>query len=118
MRKLTVLYDSGCALCCRTRRWLQEQPQYVPLEFVGAATDDARERFPHLDPHDTLQEFTVVSDDGAIYRGGKAWLMCLWATKKHRGWALRLATPAMLPSVRRLVGWVSSRRRRFPGFTA
>ena len=110
---MTVLYDSGCALCCRARRWLQAQPQYVALEFVGAGTDRAKEKFPFLDPEDTLTEITVVADGGGVYRGAKAWLMCLWATRKHRGWALRLASPAMLPSVRRFVDWVSRRRHGY-----
>ncbi|MEM8882767.1 MAG: DUF393 domain-containing protein [Planctomycetota bacterium] len=111
MNQLTVLYDASCHLCCRARRWLENQEQYVPLRFVGAATDHAKREFPYLDPEDTLQELTVVGDDGSIYRGAKAWVMCLWALVDHRGKALTIVSPALLPSARRFIDWVSRNRR-------
>jgi len=108
--RLTILYDSGCSLCCRARRWLVDQPTYVDLEFVGAATPQARERFPDLNAQETKEELTVVADDGAVYRGVKAWLLCLWATRKYRAWSLALGSPALLPSARRFIEWVSRSR--------
>jgi predicted DCC family thiol-disulfide oxidoreductase YuxK len=115
VNRLTVLYDSGCALCCRARRWLADQPSFVELEFVGAATPHARKRFPHLNPEETKEDLTVVGDDGSVYRGAKAWLICLWATRRYRAWSLTLGTPALLPSARRLIEWVSRNRHRLRG---
>lgn len=69
----------------------------MPLEFVAAGSAEARRRFPTLDHADTLRRITVVADDGAVYREAKAWTMCLWALRDHRGMATFLATPAGRP---------------------
>jgi predicted DCC family thiol-disulfide oxidoreductase YuxK len=113
MRKLTVLFDPGCALCRTARAWLEVQDKYVPLEFVGAGTEEARRRFPGLDPASTLKEITVVSDEGQVYRAEKAWLMCLWALRHYRVNALRWSKPDRLPYARRFVAWVA-RHRQLP----
>lgn len=107
---LTVLYDARCQLCRKARSWLEDQPKYVPLEFVAAGSDDARRLFPGLDPAWTLEDLTVVSAEGAVYRGAKAWVMCLWALRKYRETALRLSTPETMPVARRLIAWVSRNR--------
>ena len=112
MTKLTVLYDPSCSLCCRARRWMQKQSQFVPLEFVGASTPRAKDMFPEIDSGETLQDLTVVADDGALYRGAKAWLICLWALRKYRGWSLTLGSDALLPSARRFIDWVSRNRKK------
>ena len=109
---LTVLYDGRCALCRRARAWLDEQPKYVPLDYVAAGSPEARQRFPGLDHDNTLMDLTVVSMNGEVYHGAKAWIMCLWALKKYRGTALRLATPDLMPSARRIIAWVSRNRFR------
>ncbi len=109
---LTVLYDGRCALCRRARAWLAKQPKYVSLAFVEAGSEEARRRFPSLEAGATLEELTVVGRRGEVYRGAKAWIMCLWALKRYRSAALRLAAPGMQPTARRLVAWVSRNRFR------
>lgn len=109
---LTVLYDGRCALCRRARTWLAKQPKYVSMAFVEAGSEAARQRFPSLEVGDTLEELTVVGRRGEIYRGAKAWIMCLWALKRYRSAALRLSTPELQPVARRLVAWVSRNRFR------
>lgn len=107
---LTVLYDLRCALCCRARAWLADQPKYVPMAFVAAGSNEAKRRFPDLDHDSTLEELTVVGWGGEVYRGAKAWVMCLWALKRYRSAALRMSEPEMLPVARRLIAWVSRNR--------
>lgn len=94
VRRLTVLYDAGCSLCTFLRDWLVRQSQLVPLEFVPAASEEARHRFPALDHRATLDEITVVGDSGQVYRGAAAWIVTLWALREHRPLAHRLSTPA------------------------
>jgi predicted DCC family thiol-disulfide oxidoreductase YuxK len=112
METLTVLYDAGCELCRRIRFWLELQPTYVRLDFVAAGSDEARRRFPGLDHTAALEELTVVSDAGDVYAGAQGWLICLWALRDYRAWALRLSTPALMPQARRLITWVSQNRWR------
>jgi predicted DCC family thiol-disulfide oxidoreductase YuxK len=109
---LTVLYDAQCNLCQRARSWLERQPKYVPLEFMPAGSEGARRRFPGLDPAATLVDLTVVGAGGEVYRGAKAWVMCLWALKEHRETALRLSAPALMPIARQTIDWLSRNRFR------
>jgi hypothetical protein len=81
--------------------------------FLPAGSPEARRRFPQLDHTTTLAEMTVVSDTGAVYTEGNAWVICLWALRSYRAWALRLATPELLPLARRVAIWVSQNRFRF-----
>jgi predicted DCC family thiol-disulfide oxidoreductase YuxK len=100
MRRLTVLYDAACPLCCRFRAWLERQPLLVPVGFVAAGSEEARRQFPTLDHTRTLEQVTVVADDGAVWTDEHAWVMCLWATFGHRPLAERLARPSGLPFAR------------------
>jgi predicted DCC family thiol-disulfide oxidoreductase YuxK len=110
VRSVTVLYDARCSLCRSARAWLERQPQLVPLEFVPAASDEAKTRFPFLDPKTTLEEMTVVGDNGEVWVGAKAWVVCLWALEGKRGLAHRLSSPAMMPKARAIVSFVSRHR--------
>lgn len=110
MRSATVLYDADCALCRRAKCWLETQPQLVALEFVPAASPEARRRYPALDHQATLRDLTVVGDNGKVWRAERAWVLCLWALAEHRLTAERLATPAMLPLARAVFGTVSANR--------
>ncbi|MGD9958462.1 DCC1-like thiol-disulfide oxidoreductase family protein [Nocardioides sp.] len=95
--RLTVLYDEDCAMCRGFGTWLANQPLLVPIDLVAAGSTQARNRFPGLDHRRTLEEITVVGDDGAVWTNEHAWVMCLWATTQHRALAERLARPAWLP---------------------
>ncbi|MFB9313143.1 DCC1-like thiol-disulfide oxidoreductase family protein [Nocardioides plantarum] len=97
---LTVLYDAGCPLCSRFRDWLVVQPALVPVRLVPAGSAEARALFPSLDHSRTLREITVVGDDGAVWTQEHAWVMCLWATRRFRPLAERLARPGWLPLAR------------------
>jgi predicted DCC family thiol-disulfide oxidoreductase YuxK len=110
VRFLTVLYDSRCALCLRAKTFLEREKKYVELRYVAAGSDEARQQFPGLDAGATLGELTVVSDAGAVWRGAKAFLMCLWALESTRGWALKLSEPDLQPLARRFFHWFSENR--------
>jgi predicted DCC family thiol-disulfide oxidoreductase YuxK len=110
LQRIAVLYDARCSLCRAARAWLERQPQIVPLEFVAAASHEARARFPFLDHDATLQEMTVLGDDGSIWTGAKAWVVCLWALEGKRGLAHRLSSPAMMPKARAVVAFVARHR--------
>jgi len=110
MSSLTVLYDPSCGLCRRVHSWLEEQPKLVPLILVPVKSEEAQNRFPHLDHEPTLNDLTVISDQGAVYFGPKAWLMVLWALCRYREWSYRLASPELLPTTRKVVSMISQHR--------
>ncbi|MFI8434972.1 thiol-disulfide oxidoreductase DCC family protein [Streptomyces sp. NPDC079020] len=101
--RLTVLYDAQCSLCVHVRHWLMRQHQLIPLDLVPAASEEARRRFPGLDHAKTLDEITVIGDQGQIYHGTAAWIVCLWALSEHRPKAHWLTTPAGRPFARATV---------------
>jgi len=107
---LTVLYDGNCRVCLRATDWLKQQPTYLPLYFVPAGSAEARHRFPQLDPRTTLKDVTVVADNGGVYRGSNAWIMCLWALRDHRALAYTLSTPGNAPKARKFVAFLSRHR--------
>ena len=109
--RVTVLYDDRCNLCRTARAWLERQPQLVPLDFLAAASPQARTRYPFLDPRMTLEDLTVVGDGGEVWIGAKAWVVCLWALDGKRGLASRLSSPALMPRARAVVSLVSRHRR-------
>jgi predicted DCC family thiol-disulfide oxidoreductase YuxK len=118
--RLTVLFDASCGLCRTARSWLAGRPQLVPLEFVAAGSDEARRRYPALEVQQTLADITVVADDGGVYTGDAAWIICLWALDGYRGLAARLAQPHLRPLARQVAASAGSvrealRRRRTGG---
>ena len=100
VRRLTVLYDADCPLCRRSRDWLAGQAQLVPLVFVAAGSAEAVARYPSLDHGDTLRKITVVGDNGAVYTGERAWLVCLWALRTWRSASIRFSRSGGQSSVR------------------
>ena len=111
MKRLTLLYDAGCGLCSRAHDWLSRQDALLELEFVRAGSAEARARYPSLDHPDPPEELVAVDDEGGVYRDDDAWIMTLYALEHYRGWALRLATPALRPLARAAFDWVSRHRR-------
>jgi len=112
-----VLYDARCGFCSACRRWLEGQRQLVALEFLAAGSSEARRRFPTLAAAEP-EELVIVSDEGGVYRGAHAWIMCLWSLEGYRPWAFRLARPALRPLARSVFEWVSGSRQslsRLPG---
>jgi predicted DCC family thiol-disulfide oxidoreductase YuxK len=112
MKRLTILYDKHCSVCCRCRVWLQQQPAFVPLDFLPLQSENVARRFPGIEKFHPEKEIVVISDTGELWQGASAWVMCLWALREYREWALRLADPALLPFARRVCGIVSENRHK------
>src|SRR5437899_2404510 len=99
---LTVLYDARCPLCRSLRQWLSRQSTMVPIEFLAAASPEARMRYPDLDHQRTTTVLTAVTGDGRVFEGERAWLMCAWALPRWQPVAEKLGGRLGLPLVRTL----------------
>jgi predicted DCC family thiol-disulfide oxidoreductase YuxK len=110
MERLYVIYDDRCGLCRWARGWAQSQPQFIPLTFVAACSEASRRLFPGLEQTDPPEELVAVSDEGAVYRGGSAYVMVLFALRDYREWSLRLGSPALLPLARQAFAVLSKQR--------
>lgn len=109
MRELIVLYDESCPLCLRCRDWLSEQRAIVPLRFVASGSEEARTRYrgiPWLG-----RELVVVSDEGDVWAGPAAFIVCLWALEDWREWSGTLSGSVLAPLAERFFRALSSQRR-------
>jgi len=113
MERLYVLYDAQCGLCSWAKRWLMRQHTLIDLRFIPAGSAVAERLFPGLArPGELPEELVVVSDQGAVYRNGSAWIMCLFALEAYRDWANRLAHPLLRPLARQAFALLSRQRSR------
>lgn len=112
MNRLYVLYDARCGLCRRAKTWVTQQPAYVPVFFMAAGSEEARQAFPSLRMPDPPEELIAISDEGHVYRNEGAWIMCLYALVETREWSLRLASPWLRPLARQAFTAVSHERSR------
>ena len=112
MQRLYVIYDGRCGLCRAARQWLERREALIELEFLAAGSFAAVGLFPSLADTDRPEELIVVSDEGGVYRGGHAWIMCLYALEDYREWAERLSSPALLPLARQGFAMLSKQRGR------
>jgi predicted DCC family thiol-disulfide oxidoreductase YuxK len=110
MKQLTVLYDASCALCVRCRDFLAATPAFVPMELLACQSAEARDRFgavPWLG-----EELVVASDEGDVWAGAAAFLVCLWALRDYREWSYRLSSPELAVLAERFFVALSAQRSR------
>jgi predicted DCC family thiol-disulfide oxidoreductase YuxK len=110
--RLYVLYDSSCGLCSYLVPWMSDQPAACELKFVAAGSEEARRRFPEFRSAHRPEELVVISDEGAVYRGDSAYIVCLYALHSYRSVAIRLARPTFRPLARKVFALISTNRLR------
>jgi predicted DCC family thiol-disulfide oxidoreductase YuxK len=115
MKRLYVLFDQECALCRRCCLWLGRQQALIELHFIPLQSPDLGHRFPGVEKLNLSERLVVVSDEGAVYQGQYAWIMCLYALRDYRVWSQHLAHPALLPLARHICELVSRNRLTMSG---
>ena len=88
--------------------------RYSILLDVDAAETGCR--FPGIERFHPNEQLLVVSDEGDVYQGSHAWIMCLYALREYRAWSQRLASPLLLPWARRVCELVSENRLSLSGW--
>ena len=97
MKKLHVLYDAQNDFALRCYGWLMAQPTVWPLEFIPFQATELVARFNGIDDFRSRGPLLAVSDEGAVYSGSSAFIICLYVLERYQDWAFRLSTPALLP---------------------
>jgi predicted DCC family thiol-disulfide oxidoreductase YuxK len=110
MHSLTVLYDPDCVFCLRCAAWLAAQPKYLSLELTPLDSPRAKALAPALPERAKTGDLTVIDDEGGVYTGNQAYLICLYALRDYREWSGRLVNPALWPLARRAMDWVTNNR--------
>jgi predicted DCC family thiol-disulfide oxidoreductase YuxK len=111
MKTLYVLYDERCALCKQLKEWLLVQRSWIGLSLIPAGSPRAKAMFPALEKIAGSNDLVVISDLGEVYLNNHAWIMCLYALEEYRNWALRLASPLLLPLARQAFKTLSKNRQ-------
>ena len=110
MKTLYVLYDGRCEFCRRCRGWLGQQPAFVPLAFIPLQSPEVAIRFPGIERLHPEERLVAISDEGDVWRGDGAWIMCLWALREYREWSQRFANPLLRPFARQACEIISENR--------
>jgi predicted DCC family thiol-disulfide oxidoreductase YuxK len=97
MTKLSILYDAQCSFCLRCRQWLGEQRTLLRLDFIPFQCPELVAQFEGIESFRSNNQLLVVADDGAVYQGSNAFILLLYALRDYHEWAVRLATPALVP---------------------
>lgn len=109
-KKLYVFYDGSCPLCIRSAMWLAAQIKHVPIILMSAQQAQHDTRFAHLGFSNPPEDLVVVTDTGEVLRNDEAFLICLYMLRNYRGWAERLARPALRPLARKAYFYLSRNR--------
>ncbi len=110
MTRLYVLYDPKCGLCTRIKGWLVKQPSYVAIHPIPMGSPEASRLFPALPQLGKSAELVVIADNGGVYFGDHAWIMCLYALRDYRATAKRLSSPTLQPLARAAFTFISRYR--------
>ncbi|MDX6766177.1 MAG: DCC1-like thiol-disulfide oxidoreductase family protein [Candidatus Methylacidiphilales bacterium] len=112
MKRLTVLYDGSCGFCCRCRDWLEAQDQIIPLEFLPLQSEEVARRFGDLRQMRPEEQMLAIADNGDLWMGDAAWVMCLYTLRDYRDLADKFAHSSFRPLIRNLYRLISSNRHR------
>ena len=107
VRALTVLFDPDCPICRAAKQWLMSLQPLVNVHFVAVSSPAAAQRFPALDMAECRNEITVVTDEGYVYRGDRAFIMCMWAMRRTRSLAIQMALGRKATVLKAMVGVTS-----------
>lgn len=94
--KIEVFYDGRCGMCCSFHEWINRQPRAYEIDFIPYQAARAEKVFPGIGTLDPAREMIVRTNQGEIYRGAEAWVLCLYSCANHQNTAMKLATPGML----------------------
>ena len=112
---LTVYADEACGFCGWCRGWLSAQSLLVPMRFAPAGGEEAQRRLGPL-ADGTLDDLVVQADDGRVWVGPSAFVLCLWATEHHRDLAMRLRIPGFKLTAERFFHMISANRKTLARF--
>lgn len=110
MKRLYVLYDPKCELCCRLKGWILEQRSWIGITVLEAGSEQAKWLFPELERIAKKEDLAVISDEGAVYLNNSAWIMVLYGMVEYMDWASRLTHPLLMPLARQAFAALSKNR--------
>lgn len=115
INKIEVYYDGRCGMCCTFHEWLNKQERATEVDFIPYQSERAVEVFPEILNLDPATEMVVRTDEGEIYKGAEAWVLCLHSCKAFQGVAHRMANPMLLPLAKKTCNLLAANRHKLSG---
>jgi predicted DCC family thiol-disulfide oxidoreductase YuxK len=110
--RAVILFDGVCGLCNTGTDWIRARDRDGRFEFLPYQSEEARRRFPDLDPARLAQAMHVVLPDGTVRVGVDAapWI---FGALPGWGWLVRLlALPGVRRAARPVYAWLARTRTR------
>jgi len=110
--RAVILFDGVCALCNTGADWIRARDRRGRFEFLPYQSEEARRRFPGLDPARLAEAMHVVFPDGTVRAGVDA---APWIFGELSGWswlARLLELPGVRQAARPAYAWLARRRLR------
>jgi predicted DCC family thiol-disulfide oxidoreductase YuxK len=106
-----ILFDGLCDLCHTGVAWLRARDRMGRFEFLPYQSEEARRRFPALDPATVARAIHVVTPDGRLLVGADSapWLFSQLPRWRWLAWILAL--PGVRHLARPTYAWIAARRR-------
>ena len=96
---VTVVFDTGCAVCSAFQRWIVHRDRVGRLRFVGNRSDEAAALLPGLSEDSRRATLHVLDDAGRRYSGAAAVFRTVAATDGHLGRLCRVLSLPPIPIV-------------------
>lgn len=109
--RLTVFYDEECGLCLRIAEIFRKERTHFPVDLRPMRLSAQLPEFKRIEPWVEAGRFVALDDRGNVYFDTNARLMLLYATKRYRRLAARLALPGVRFLVDRIFEQISRHRR-------
>ena len=111
--RAVILFDGLCGLCNTGVDWIRARDRDGGFEFLPYQSDEARRRFPELDPRRLAEAMHVVAPDGSVRAGVEA---APWIFERLPGWrwaARLLALPGVRLAARPAYAFLARNRLHF-----
>ena len=93
----TLIFDGDCGMCQRAARWVDHNTVPGSIELLPCQDAARPERFPSIATEDCLASMQLVTSDGRVHAGERAFPHILAQALKRR-WRL-LGTLLRIPGV-------------------
>jgi predicted DCC family thiol-disulfide oxidoreductase YuxK len=110
-----ILFDGVCELCNTGVAWIRARDRAGRCEFLPYQSEEARGRYPGLDPAELARAMHVIAPDGTVYVGVDAAPVVFGALPGWAWVARALALPGIRALARPAYRWLAARRRLFGG---
>jgi predicted DCC family thiol-disulfide oxidoreductase YuxK len=108
---IDIFYDGSCGMCCTFKDWLVAEERAFAIQCLPYQSEKAAEVFPGLSEHEPEKVMVVRTDQGEVFKGAEAWVLCLYSCKHHQKKAKTLSSKFLLPLAMKTCNLIAANRQ-------